>query len=397
MHAHEQRSQGRSERREHSRPDARQPAAAPRPRSVGALQRAIGNAAVVRLLGRQEQAEQPVQAVQPVQRAAVQQAQQIQQAHQVHQVLRSPGRPLAEDVRSEMEARLSADFSGVRIHEGAAAARSAAGISARAYTSGEHIVLGRGGGDKHTLAHELTHVIQQRSGTVAGTDHGDGLSVSDPGDRFERAAEANAGRVLSRAVPRTVRPAAPQARSAAPGPAVQRAFTGKPYVNYGGVNGNGVGTSMHAELWPGQLGKGSKPSVQPSWWPTGSGATAQWFSNFMVQGHLLNEQVGGPGNTMSNLTPLCKSANSAHHAKVEKSVKAEVLTNGNVVEYAVTADYSTHPAGADFAPLPTAVENDIDTNYSAKLAGSIEAEYTVYDTAGTELYGDAWQIENNRL
>ncbi|MFI0895167.1 DUF4157 domain-containing protein [Streptomyces sp. NPDC020983] len=379
MHTHEQRSQGKSEHREHARPDARQPAAAPHLQSVRGLQRAIGNAAVVRLLGRQGQAGPSVQ------RSAV------------HQVLRSPGRPLAEDVRAEMEARMGADFSGVRIHEGAAAARSAAEISARAYTSGEHIVLGRDGGDKHTLAHELTHVIQQRSGPVAGTDHGDGLAVSDPSDRFERAAEANAGRVLSRAMARTGRPAAPRARSAAPGPAVQRAFTGKPYVTYGALNGNGVGTSMHAELWPGQLGKGSRPSVQPSWWPTGSGATADWFAKYMVQGHLLNEQVGGPGNTMSNLTPLCKSANSAHHAKVEKSVKAEVLTNGNVVEYAVTADYGTHPAGSDFAPLPSAVESDIDANYAAKLAGKVEAEYTVYDTAGTELYGDAWEIENNRL
>lgn len=380
MHAHEQRSQGRSEQRDRGRPDARQQAAAPHLESVRGLQRAIGNAAVVRLLGRQGQARPPVQ------RSAV------------HQVLRSAGRPLAEDVRAEMEARLGADFSGVRVHEGAAAARSADEVSARAYTSGEHIVLGRGGGDKHTLAHELTHVIQQRSGPVSGTDHGDGLSVSDPGDRFERAAEANADRVLSRALPRTGGPAAPpRGGSAARGPAVQRAFTGKPYVAYGATNGNGVGTSMHAELWPGQLGKGSRPSVQPSWWPTGSGATADWFSKYMVQGHLLNEQVGGPGNTMSNLTPLCKSANSAHHARVEKSVKAEVLTKGNVVEYAVRADYGTHPAGKDFAPLPSAVETDIDTNYSAKLAGRIEAEYTVYDTAGTELYGDAWEIENNRL
>jgi hypothetical protein len=44
-------------------------------------------------------------------------------------------------------------------------------------------------------------VIQQRSGPVSGTDHGDGLSVSDPGDRFERAAEANAVRALSGPVP----------------------------------------------------------------------------------------------------------------------------------------------------------------------------------------------------
>ena len=56
-------------------------------------------------------------------------------------------------------------------------------------------MIGDGGADKHTLAHELTHVIQQRQGPVAGTDHG-GFRVSDPSDACEKAAEANAARVM---------------------------------------------------------------------------------------------------------------------------------------------------------------------------------------------------------
>jgi hypothetical protein len=107
-----------------------------------------------------------------------------------------------------MEARLGADFSDVRIHDGSAASVSAAEIGARAYTVGNHVVIGDGGGDKNTLAHELTHVIQQRQGPVSGTDHGNGLSISDPGDRYEREAEANARRVMAR------QPAAQQAGEA---------------------------------------------------------------------------------------------------------------------------------------------------------------------------------------
>ncbi|WP_425555719.1 DUF4157 domain-containing protein [Kitasatospora kazusensis] len=99
-------------------------------------------------------------------------------------------------MRSEMETRLGADFADVRLHDDAGAARSAAEVGARAYTSGRHVVIGAGGADKHTLAHELTHVIQQRTGPVAGTDHGEGLKVSDPSDRFEQAAEENATRVM---------------------------------------------------------------------------------------------------------------------------------------------------------------------------------------------------------
>ncbi|MEU3838705.1 DUF4157 domain-containing protein [Streptomyces sp. NPDC028635] len=119
----------------------------------------------------------------------------------LHEVLRGSGKPLAAPVRQDMESRFGTDFSDVRLHTGAAAARSARAIGARAYTSGSHVVLGDGGGDSHTLAHELTHVVQQRQGPVSGTDNGAGLSVSDPSDRFEKEAEATAHRVMNSPAP----------------------------------------------------------------------------------------------------------------------------------------------------------------------------------------------------
>ncbi|WP_107452636.1 DUF4157 domain-containing protein [Streptomyces sp. TLI_053] len=164
------------------------PAEVMSPEQVRELQRSIGNAVVARMArgGRDGQSGQGEQGPDPVQRSGV------------HEVLREAGRPLRGPVREEMEGRLGADFSDVRLHTGAAAQRSAAEIGARAYTSGRHVVIGHGGNDRHTLAHELTHVIQQRKGAVAGTDRGDGLRVSDPGDSFEREAEANARRVMAR-------------------------------------------------------------------------------------------------------------------------------------------------------------------------------------------------------
>ncbi|AOS64303.1 eCIS core domain-containing protein [Actinoalloteichus hymeniacidonis] len=157
-----------------------------------ALQRSVGNAVVARAIAQQRR------------RAAAQGSPDTAvQRSAVHAVLRSPGTPLHEPVRAEMEARLDADFSDVRLHTGPDAARSAAEIGARAYTSGSHVVIGNGGADAHTLAHELTHVIQQRTGSVAGTDTEAGLRISDPGDRFEQAAEANARRVMAAVVPPT--------------------------------------------------------------------------------------------------------------------------------------------------------------------------------------------------
>ncbi|MGI5138097.1 eCIS core domain-containing protein [Streptomyces sp. CA-106110] len=218
-----------------SRIPARRPASAP-PAQHGllGLQAAAGNAGVVQMLrgadhpwareqhehgagcGHQEIATSPA----PVQRSAV------------HDVLRSAGKPLDEPVRQEMEARLGADFSDVRVHDDNAARASATEVGARAYTSGSHVVIGADGGDKHTLAHELTHVIQQRQGPVAGTDMGNGLRVSDASDKFERAAEVNAQRVMQapldvqRAVEPRTAPAAGAAHEGVGGPvAVQTAPT----------------------------------------------------------------------------------------------------------------------------------------------------------------------------
>jgi hypothetical protein len=197
-------------------PSERRTGPARPPLPLLALQRAIGNRAVTAMLAEQRTHADPAPAdppaARPVQRATA------------HTVLRSAGRPLQAPLRAEMEARLGADFSGVRLHTGAAAERSARELGARAYTSGEHVVLGTTGADKHTLAHELTHVIQQRQGPVAGTDGGDGLRVSDPSDRFERAAEANATRVMSAPHPAACREDGPTDSAERSGPpAVQRA------------------------------------------------------------------------------------------------------------------------------------------------------------------------------
>jgi hypothetical protein len=100
-----------------------------------------------------------------------------------------------------MESSFGTDFSDVRIHRGPEATAAAAALGARAYTIGSDVVVADGAEDERTLAHELTHVAQQRSGPVDGTDHGDGLRVSDPSDPFERAAEAAATSALESSAP----------------------------------------------------------------------------------------------------------------------------------------------------------------------------------------------------
>jgi Domain of unknown function (DUF4157) len=125
----------------------------------------------------------------------------------VHDVINSGGRPLEPDVRADMEGRLGHDFSDVRVHDDSAAAASASSVNAHAYTVGSNVVFQRDKydpsteGGKTTLAHELTHVVQQRSGPVEGTSASGGIKISNPSDRFEREAAANAERVMSGPTP----------------------------------------------------------------------------------------------------------------------------------------------------------------------------------------------------
>jgi hypothetical protein len=144
------------------------------------------------------------------------------------------GRPLAPDVRADMEARFGQDFSAVRVHDDERAHESAHAVSAHAYTVGSDVVFQRGGFDPSSragrlaLAHELTHVVQQRSGPVDGISVAGGMRISDPSDRFEREATANAERVISAVAPVAAGAAGPSgpatAASGSPGPpwSVQR-------------------------------------------------------------------------------------------------------------------------------------------------------------------------------
>jgi len=152
----------------------------PGPASILHLQRTAGNAAVVAQLSEESEGERPIT-----------------------NVVSGGGQPLDRATRGSMEKAFGHDFSDVRIHDDSAASEAARDVSAKAATVGNHIVFRSGEfnpgtpAGQHILAHELTHVVQQRSGPVDGASAGGGVKISDPSDRFETAAEANASRITS--------------------------------------------------------------------------------------------------------------------------------------------------------------------------------------------------------
>jgi hypothetical protein len=147
--------------------------------SIMHLQRTAGNQGVVQMLGNEEE-QSPV----------------------VDVVGSGGGTPLDASTRTSMESAFGTSFEDVRVHTGGQASKSAESVGANAYTVGRDVVFkdgqynpGSAEGQK-TLAHELTHVVQQSRGPVEGTDAPGGIKVSDPSDRFERAADQTASQVV---------------------------------------------------------------------------------------------------------------------------------------------------------------------------------------------------------
>ncbi len=163
---------------------ARSPSQDARTEALLRLQRAAGNESVSALLREEEEEED-----------------EAQQSPVKVVLASSRGRSLDPVTRQSMESRLGHDFSGVRIHTDQHASEAAEALNAKAYTVGSDIVFRSDYAPEtevrqRTLVHELTHVVQQRTGPVAGTPITGGIAVSHPSDRFEQEAERTASRVM---------------------------------------------------------------------------------------------------------------------------------------------------------------------------------------------------------
>ena len=119
------------------------------------------------------------------------------------ETLSGGGSSLDRETRARLESGLGADLSGVRIHTGDEADKLSRAMGATAFTTGQDIFFRSGLFNPHSadglrlIAHEATHTLQQATGPVAGTPSAGGVSISDPSDAFEQAAERAADAVAS--------------------------------------------------------------------------------------------------------------------------------------------------------------------------------------------------------
>jgi hypothetical protein len=91
---------------------------------------------------------------------------------------RNIGQPMSESARASFEPQFGVDFSDVRIHTGSEANRLSQQLGAKAFTTGGDVFFREGAyqpdseSGKRLLAHELTHVVQQRGGQLHGDVQG---------------------------------------------------------------------------------------------------------------------------------------------------------------------------------------------------------------------------------
>lgn len=128
-------------------------------------------------------------------------AQRIQSA-------RGGGTSLDSSTQASMEAGFGTSFGDVRVHHDSQSDMLARRLTSHAFTTGNDIFL-RGDAspsDSRLIAHELTHVVQQRS--MGGNG---GMSVGAAGDPHEHQADSAADAVLSGGIaPADVAPAVAQ-------------------------------------------------------------------------------------------------------------------------------------------------------------------------------------------
>lgn len=178
------------------------------------LQRRIGNAQVARMLA-QRQTERLADEIQ--RSVAVQRDQDTEEIQlqrdapevglaggpisdglaQRIQTQRGGGSRMDDTLRADMETSFGARFADVRLHTNSESGSINRSLGAKAFTTGSDIFFGQGASpsDRKLLAHELTHVVQQRSMSTSGA-----MTVGPAGDSYEQEADAVAARVTSGAI-----------------------------------------------------------------------------------------------------------------------------------------------------------------------------------------------------
>ncbi|MDZ7695031.1 MAG: hypothetical protein U5K69_28590 [Balneolaceae bacterium] len=160
---------------------------------------------------------------------------------------------------------------------------------------------------------------------------------------------------------------------------------------YGPVR-QGFGTLARVSYLQAPHDEGSSPTVSNTPEFKSINLRRKGGGAYYVKGHLLNDNLGGPGSTWANLTPLTVQANADHKTEFENPVKQAVNgttarganpdeTKGHVQDFTVRAEYgrmlpsSYHTlVNEDTDEVPTGMPEEVSP---FKIARVLKAEQYV--------------------
>ncbi|OYE02940.1 hypothetical protein CDG79_21330 [Nostoc sp. 'Peltigera membranacea cyanobiont' 232] len=241
---------------------------------------------------------------------------------------RGGGQPMANNIRQPMEQAFGADFSRVKVHTDAQSDRLNQSIQARAFTTGQNVFFRQGEYNPESregqelLAHELTHVVQQNGGAVLRSqsqakremplatslkrDESINIEKKISTERLSssKVHQGNKTRLSNNLktnfesfsgtiIQLTVKEATPQTPNWEDNANGQKA--GSPEI-------------QNLKNHPNKK-KGSPPSVSPVGWNDVLSQAVKVKGSW-VRFHLINDNVGGPGNNKNNLVPTPHAINT---------------------------------------------------------------------------------------
>lgn len=241
----------------------------------------------------------------------------------VESVVNSPGSPLAATTRAFMEPRFGRDFSQVRVHADAGAAKSARELGALAFTVRNHIAFAAGryspgsGESNRLLAHELAHVVQQ--GAARSLIEKGGSDVGYSG-------ESQVSGVIQRAGD----PAAIPVPFACPTDLTAGTPAG-PDLKFP-ERGTTVDASHNAQL-----------TTFVAAWIAGGGT-----DDIVVHGYASTTGASSPGGEALNWTLSCERAEHVRDALIARGIPPVHIT---VVAHGTSTDFGAAPADNQHAVI----------------------------------------------
>lgn len=136
-------------------------------------------------------------------------------------------------------------------------------------------------------------------------------------------------------------------------------------INWKPVSGKAKeGTEVEANLGPDHK-LGTPPQTGAKWWNERVRLMKKISGETYIAGHLLNHNLGGPGNDERNLTAIPATINAAQSTNIEEVIKDKVNEKYQFFYYKVEVTYTD-----DTSAKAKAANKNEDVSYASKITAS---------------------------